>query len=158
MSKKRRLTAIKFDKEGLIIKLGYLDHNSQKVTHERIVFNSDALVDATSFFLRSLIEKSYPFDADSDFTVNQIAIDYDFDDISKLTFSLKFDGGECGEMSISFPSLPHQILNSDNSDLIETLSDLALEAWDVFVDSLPKQQSLDLLPLPELKEPIKELL
>ena len=153
MNEKRRLTAIKFYKEGWITRFGYLDHNSQKVTHERIVFNSDALVDATSFFLRSLIEKSYPFDADSDFTVNQIAIDYDFDDdISKLTFSLKFDGGECGEMSISFPSLPHQILNSDNSDLIEELSDLALQAWDIFVDSLPKQQNLDLFPLPELTE------
>jgi hypothetical protein len=151
MSKKRRLTLIKFDKEGVITKFGYLDHNSHNVVHSGIVFMGDSLTDAAHLFIRNLIERSYPFEIDHGFSVNQIAIEYDFDDIKSLKFALKFDGGECGEMAISFPSLPHQILNSDNSDLIETLSDLALSVWDDFYDSLPKQQALDLFTLPDLE-------
>ena len=147
---KRRLTLIKFDKEGIITKFGYLDHNSHNVITTNIVFNGDSLSSATNTFLRGLIERSYPFGEIDSFEVEQIAIDYDFDDIKKLTFSLKFNGEQCGEMSQSFKSLPHQILNKNNSDLIESLSDLSLEVWDDFVDSLPKQQSLDLFPLPEL--------
>ena len=151
MIKKRRLTLIKFDKEGIITKFGYLDHNSHKVTTTNIVFDGASLPSATKIFLRGLLDRSYPFGEVADFEVEQIAIDYDFDDIKKLTFSLKFEGEQCGEMSQSFKSLPHQILNRDNSDLIESLSDLALKIWDDFVDSLPKQQSLDLFPLPELE-------
>jgi len=147
---KRRLTLIKFDKEGIITKFGYLDHNSHKTTKENLVFNGDSLSSATNTFLRGLLDRSYPFSI-ADFEVEQIAIDYDFDDIKKLTFSLKFEGDQCGEMSQSFKSLPHQILNKNNSDLIENLSDLALEVWDDFIDSLPKQQSLDLFPLPDLE-------
>lgn len=148
---KRRLTLIKFDKEGIITKFGYLDHNSHKTTKENLVFNGDSLSSETNTFLRGLLDRSYPFGEVDDFEVEQIAIDYDFDDIKKLTFSLKFEGDQCGEMSQSFKSLPHQILNKNNSDLIENLSDLALEVWDDFVDSLPKQQSLDLFPLPDLE-------
>ena len=47
---KRKLTSIKFDKERLITKLGYLDYNSQKVTHESIIFNSDSLADRVEAF------------------------------------------------------------------------------------------------------------
>jgi len=148
---KRRLTLIKFDKKGIITKFGYLDHNSHKTTKENLVFNGDSLSSETNTFLRGLLDRSYPFGEVDDFEVEQIAIDYDFDDIKKLTFSLKFEGDQCGEMSQSFKSLPHQILNKNNSDLIENLSDLALEVWDDFVDSLPKQQSLDLFPLPDLE-------
>ena len=151
MSKKRRLTLIKFDKEGIITRFGYLDHNSHKVTTTNIVFSGDSIPSATNTFLRGLLERSYPFGEVDDFEVEQIQLDYDFDDIKKLTFSLKFEGDQYGEMSQSFKSLPHQILNKYNSDLIETLSDLALEVWDDFVDSLPKQQALDLFPLPELE-------
>ena len=148
---KRRLTLIKFDKKGIITKFGYLDHNSHKTTKENLVFNGDSLSSETNTFLRGLLDRSYPFGEVDDFEVEQIAIDYDFDDIKKLTFSLKFEGDQCGEMSQSFKSLPHQILNKNNSDLIENLSDLALEVWDDFIDSLPKQQSLDLFPLPDLE-------
>jgi hypothetical protein len=88
----------------------------------------------------------YPFETDHDFAVNQILIDYEYDDVKKLTFSLKFDGGECGEMGISLPSLPHQVLER-NADLIAALSDSTLEQWDLFFESLPKQLGL---PLPEL--------
>jgi hypothetical protein len=151
MSKKRRLTLIKFDKEGIITQFGYLDHNSHKITTSSIVFNGDSLASATNIFLRGLLERHYPFGDVDTFEVEQIAIDYDFDDIKKLTFSLKFNGEQCGEMSQPFKSLPHQILNKDNSDLIENLSDLALGVWDEFIDSLPKQQSLDLFPLPDLE-------
>ena len=151
--RKHRLTSLKFDKEGLITKLGYLDHNSHKVTHSGIVFNSDSLVCEVATFLRGLIERSYPVDLkdDKDFAVISLAIEYDFDDIKSLKFSLTFSGEDCGEMAIAFPSLPHQILNKNNSDLIEALSDLALETWADFVDSLPKQQALDLFPLPALE-------
>jgi hypothetical protein len=151
MSKKRRLTLIKFDKEGIVTKFGYLDHNSHNVTYSGIVFSGDSIPSATNTLLRGLLERSYPFGEVDDFEVEQIAIDYDFDDIKKLTFSLKFEGDQYGEMSQSFKSLPHQILNKNNSDLIETLSDLALAVWDDFVDSLPKQQALDLFPLPDLE-------
>ena len=156
MSKKRRLTLIKFDKEGTITRFGYLDHNSHNVTTSNIVFSGDSLPSATNIFLRGLLERHYPFGDVDHFEVEQIAIDYDFGDIKKLTFSLKFEGEQCGEMSQSFKSLPHQILNKNNSDLIETLSDLALEVWDDFVDSLPKQQALDLFPLPDLEMELAE--
>jgi hypothetical protein len=147
---KRRLTAIKFDKERLITKLGYLDHNSQKVTHERLIFNSDALADEVEKFLKGLIERHYPLKTDYDFTVNQISLDYDeFKEPCKLTFSLRFNEESCGEMSLSFPSLPHQIVER-NSDLIESLSDFAIAEWDDFYNSLPVQGDLNLFPLPEL--------
>lgn len=151
MTNKPRLTAIKFDKERLITKFGYLDHNAQKVTHERIIFNSESLADQVESFLRGLIDRHYPFETDHDFVVNQISVDYDFGDPCKLSFSLKFNDEQCGEMSISFPSLPHQIVER-NSDLIETLSDYALEQWNEFQDSLPKQSELNLFALPELAE------
>jgi hypothetical protein len=151
MSKKRRLTLIKFDKEGIITKFGFLDHNSHKVTTTDIVFNDDSLSSATNTFLCGLLERSYPFSNVDDFEVEQIALDYDFDDIKKLTFSLKFNDDRYGEMSQSFKSLPHQILNKDNSDLINELSNQALEIWDEFVDTLPKQTALNLFPLPELE-------
>lgn len=147
---KRRLTTIKFDKERLITKLGYLDHNSHKITNERIVFNSDTLGDAVESFVKGLIERHYPLETDYDFIVNQISLDYgEFQEPCKLTFSLKFNDESCGEMNISFPSLPHQIVER-NSDLIEELSNLALTEWDSFQDSLPKQGDLDLFPLPDL--------
>jgi hypothetical protein len=151
MGKKRRLSLIKFDKEGIITKFSYLDHNSHKVTTTNIAFNGDSLSSATNTFLRGLLERSYPFGEVDDFEVEQIQLDYDLDDIKKLTFSFKFEGEQCGEMSQSFKSLPHQILNKNNSDLIESLSDLALEIWDDFVDSLSKQTALDLFPLPVLE-------
>jgi len=162
MSKKRRLTLIKFDKKGIITQFGYLDHNSHNITITNIVFNGDSLASAVNIFLRGLIERHYPFGDVDDFEAEQIAIDYEFDDVKKLTFILKFNGEQCGEMSQSFKSLPHQILNKNNSDLIANLSELALEVWDEFVDSLPKQQVLDLFPLPELspeayKEKMDEL-
>lgn len=148
---KRLLTAIKFDKERLITKLGYLDHNSQKVTHESIIFNSEALADRVEAFLKGLIERHYPLKTDCDFIVNQIAIGYDkFKIPCKLTFSLKINDESCGEISLPFPSLPHQIVER-NSDLIETLSNFALAEWDDFYNSLPKQGDLDLFPLPELE-------
>ena len=151
MSKKRRLTLIKFDKEGIVTKFGYLDHNSHNVVTSNIIFNGDPLSGATNTFLRGLLERSYPFGDVDDFKVEQIALDYDFDDIKKLTFSLKFNDDRYGEMSQSFKSLPHQILNKDNSDLINELSNQALEIWDEFVDTLPKQTALNLFPLPELE-------
>lgn len=161
MSKKRRLILIKFDKEGIITKFGFLDHNSHKVTTTNIAFNGDLIASATNIFLCGLLERHYPFGDVDSFEVEQIAIDYAFGDIKKLTFSLKFKGEQCGEMSQSFKSLPHQILNAYNSDLIANLSDLALEAWDEFVDSLPKQTALDLFSMVELKveklEPIEQI-
>jgi hypothetical protein len=149
---KRRLTAIKFDKEKLITKISYLDHNSQKVTHERLIFNSDALADEVEKFLNGLIERHYPLELTCDFVVNQISFDYDeFKEPCKLNFSLKFNDESCGEMSISFPSLPHQIVER-NSDLIEALSDFAIAEWDDFYNSLPVQGDLNLFPLPELSQ------
>lgn len=151
---KRRLTAIKFDKQRLITKFGYLDCNKQKVTHERMIFNADSLADEVERFLRGLAERHYPVNADDEFLVNTIAIDYQHDEPSSLMFSLKFSGEECGEMCFNFPSLPSQIL-TDNSDLIEKLSDLALEFWDDFQDSLPKQG--DLFAMPDLRNEIEVL-
>ena len=146
---KRKLTSIKFDKDGNITRFGYLDHNAQQVTHSGIVFNSDRTVQVVTDFVSDMIERHYPVSVDSLFEVNGITIAYEFDEPCKLSFSAKVTGEECGEMSFSFPSLPRQIVER-NSDLIDTLSDLAITEWDGFYDSLPKQQ--ELFALPELKE------
>lgn len=146
---KRKLTKIKFDKERLITKFAYLDHNNHEVINERIIFNANSLADEVESFLRGIIERHYPVSTGDQLLVNTISIDYDFGEAFKLTFSLKFSGEESGEMSFSFPSLPRQIV-ARNSDLIESLSDLALEFWDDFQDSLPKQG--DLFALPNLEE------
>lgn len=146
---KLRLAAIKFDKDGNISKFGYLDHNKQNVTYSGILFNSN-LGGIAEVFLRGLIERHYPFEINCDFAVDSISISYEFDDPCKLTFALKFEGEDCGEMTQSFKSLPHQILERD-ADLIEAFSDCAIAEWQSYYDSLPKQQSLDLFAMPELE-------
>jgi hypothetical protein len=146
---KRKLTSIKFDKEGNITKFGYLDHNSQQVTHSGIVFNCDNFVSFLTKFIADLSQRHYPVKINDFFTIIGITIGYEFDEPCKLSFSVKVTDEECGEMSFSFPSLPRQIVER-NSDLIDTLSDVAIAEWDNFYDSLPKQQ--ELFALPELKE------
>ena len=145
--KKNKLTTIKVDKHGYIVKFGYLDHNTQKVTHERILFNCQLLIDQVGDFLTGLIERHYPVSLDDEFAVIAIAIDYEHDEPLSLIFSIKFADEDYGEMPLNFPSLPIQILQR-NSDLIDQLSDYAIAQWAEFQASLPKQR--DLFAMPDL--------
>ena len=152
--KKNKLTAIRFDKNLYITKFGYLDQNDHKVTHEKIVFNCQPIVDQVNSFLTGLIERHYPVSLDGDFLVMAIAIDYQLNEVSSLTFSIKFTGGETGEMSLNFPSLPIQILQR-NSDLVDSLSDFMIAGWDEFQASLPEQCNLFAKPDLGMREQIE---
>ena len=145
--KKNKLTAIRFDKNLYITKFGYFDQNEHKVTHEKIVFNCQPIIDQVSSFLAGLIERHYPVSLDDDFSVMAIAIAYQLNEVSSLTFSIKFSGEETGEMPLDFRSLPIQILQR-NSDLVESLSDFTIAQWEEFQSTLPKQG--DLFAMPDL--------
>jgi len=152
MSKK--LSRIKWNKDGEICAFGWAKSEEYRTNQDRILWDSPLLYRIAIDFINSLIDRHYPcsFDNASEVVLNSIDLDYAFDEIKSLRFSLNVTGEESGVMTFSLPSLPIQILSRD-ADLIEAFSDKAIELWDEYQSSKPKQTELNMSnPLPQLAE------
>ena len=151
MSKK--LTRIKWNKDGEICAFGWTENEKYRTNQDRIFWDSPSLYEIAIKFVNGLLERHYPcnFDDASEIILNSIDLDYAFDEIKSLRFSLNVIGEESGAMTFSMSSLPLQILSRD-ADLIEAFSDKAIELWDEYQALKPKQTELNILnPLPQLE-------
>ena len=147
----RKLARIKWDKDNEICAYGWTESEKYRTNQDRIFWDSFLLYEIAIKFVNGLIERHYPcnFDNASKIILNSIDLDYAFDEIKSLRFSLNVIDEESGAMTFSLPSLPLQILSRD-ADLIEAFSDKAIELWDEYQYIKPKQTDLFAMPLPEL--------
>ena len=152
----RKLARIKWNKDGEICAFGWTESEKYRTNQDRIFWDSPLLYEIAIKFIRGLLERHYPcnFDDASEVILNSIDLDYAFDEIKSLRFSLNVIGEESGALTFSMSSLPLQILSRD-ADLIEDLSNKAIELWDEYQDLKPKQQDLFAMPDLEMYEQIE---
>ena len=145
----RKLARIKWNKDGKICAFGWAEKH--RTNQDRIFWDSPLLYGIAIKFVNGLLKRHYPcnFDDASEIILNSIDLDYAFDEIKSLRFSLNVIDEESGAMTFSLPSLPLQILSRD-ADLIEAFSDKAIELWDEYQALKPKQTDLFAMPLPDL--------
>ena len=148
----RKLARIKWDKDGKICAFGWTESEKYRTNQDRIFWNSYLLYEIAIKFVDGLLKRHYPcnFHDASEVILNSIDLDYAFDEIKLLRFSLNVIGEESGSMTFSIPSLPLQILLRD-ADLIEDFSNKAIELWDEYQAIKPKQTEIPIaMPLPDL--------
>ena len=149
----RKLTRIKWNKDGEICAFGWTESEKYRTNQDRIFWDSPLLYEIAIKFVNGLIDRHYPcdFELASEVILNSIDLDYAFDEIKSLRFSLNVIDAESGAMPFPMSSLPPQILSRD-ADLIEDFSDKAIELWDEYQALKPKQTELNIPnPLPQLE-------
>ena len=147
----RKLARIKWNKDGDICAFGWTESAKYRANQDRIFWDSHLLYEIAIKFIKGLIERHYPcnFDDASEIILNSIDLDYAFDEIKSLRFSLNVIDEESGAMTFSLPSLPLQILSRD-ADLIEVFSNKAIEIWDEYQALKPNQTEI-LFAMPDLE-------